>query len=180
MSLTKLSLGGNNWIIPVQRKSGQWFPGWGRENGKPFLTVYCPPTLGGWWCQADSIVFIIEDQAFSTFSPPPSPVSKLSFFLSLPVCRPSILPTGWGEGWRRSQTIRRQESLVLYKLFIALWCQPYIHVCTVLNCLRIGWWWYKNKGKSNMLFTVVWFFSSLSLARKGVAGGGKALAKDDN
>jgi hypothetical protein len=32
MSLTKLSLTGNNLIIPCQREFGQWHPGWGREN----------------------------------------------------------------------------------------------------------------------------------------------------
>ncbi len=40
MSLTKLSLGRNNWIIPVWGEFGQWHPGWGRENWKPFFTGY--------------------------------------------------------------------------------------------------------------------------------------------
>ncbi len=40
MSLTKLSLGGKNLIIPAQGEFGQWHPGRGRENGKPFFTVY--------------------------------------------------------------------------------------------------------------------------------------------
>ncbi len=31
-SLIKLSLGGNNLIIPVQGEYGQWHPGWEREN----------------------------------------------------------------------------------------------------------------------------------------------------
>ncbi len=37
MSLTKLSLGGK---IPAQGEFSQWHPGWGRENGEPFFTVY--------------------------------------------------------------------------------------------------------------------------------------------
>ncbi len=37
MSLTKLSLGGNNLIFPAQGEFSQWRPGWGRENGKLFL-----------------------------------------------------------------------------------------------------------------------------------------------
>ncbi len=49
-------------------------------------------------------------------SPPPSPVSKLSLFLSLPVCRRSSLLMGDGGGggrmgWGRSQIIWRRESL---------------------------------------------------------------------
>jgi hypothetical protein len=47
------------------------------------------------------------------------PVSKLSLFLSLSVCRRTR--AFWLErGWERSQIIRRRESLVLYKLFNAL------------------------------------------------------------
>ncbi len=37
MSMTKLSLGRNNQIIPVQGEFDQWHPSWGREKGKPFL-----------------------------------------------------------------------------------------------------------------------------------------------
>jgi hypothetical protein len=45
----------------------------------------------------------------------PSPVSKFSLFLSLPLCRRSSLLTVeiGGLGW--SQIIRQRESLVLYK-----------------------------------------------------------------
>ncbi len=39
MSLTKLSLAGNNLIFPDQGEFGKWHPGWGRENGYPFFTV---------------------------------------------------------------------------------------------------------------------------------------------
>jgi hypothetical protein len=39
MPLTKLSLDGNNLIIPGQGEFGKWHAGWGRENGKPFFTV---------------------------------------------------------------------------------------------------------------------------------------------
>jgi hypothetical protein len=47
---------------------------------------------------------------------PLPPVSKLSLFLSLPVCR----RRWWGRGGERSQIIWQQESLVLYKSFNAL------------------------------------------------------------
>ncbi len=52
----------------------------------------------------------------------PSPVSNLSLFLSLAVCRRSTLlkaVTG-GEGWARSQIRRPRECLVLYKSFNTL------------------------------------------------------------
>jgi hypothetical protein len=49
-----------------------------------------------------------------------SPVSKLSLFLSLPVCRRSSLLTEKG-GRGRSQIMGRRESLVLYKSFNTLW-----------------------------------------------------------
>ncbi len=40
MSLTKLSLGGNNKLFPGYGEFGKWHPGWGRENRLPFFTVY--------------------------------------------------------------------------------------------------------------------------------------------
>jgi hypothetical protein len=40
MSVTKLSMDRKNYIIPVQGEFGKWHPGWGRENDKPFFTVY--------------------------------------------------------------------------------------------------------------------------------------------
>jgi hypothetical protein len=43
MSLTKLSLAGNNWIIPGLWKFGKWHPVWGRENRESFFTVYVGP-----------------------------------------------------------------------------------------------------------------------------------------
>ncbi len=65
---------------------------------------------------------------FGSFPPPP-PVSTLSLFLSLIVCRQSSMPDGRGgrRGWARSQIIRRQEILVLYKSFNTLWLvlQPF-------------------------------------------------------
>jgi len=69
----------------------------------------------------ENIKLFIEDQAFSPSNdlappsaPPPSPVSKLSLFLNLLVCRRLSLQTGEG-GWGRSQIIRRRQGLVLYK-----------------------------------------------------------------
>jgi hypothetical protein len=47
--------------------------------------------------------------------PPPSLVSKLSFFLSQSSCvLPVELEGGGGRGWGKSQIIRRRESLVIY------------------------------------------------------------------
>jgi hypothetical protein len=48
-------------------------------------------------------------------SPAPSPGSKLSLFLGLPVCRLSSLGTGEGRGSGRSQIIQRREILITYK-----------------------------------------------------------------
>ncbi len=42
MSLTKLSLAGNNFIIPGKGEFGKWHPSWGRENRQTFLTVLEP------------------------------------------------------------------------------------------------------------------------------------------
>ncbi len=47
ISLTTLSLAGINLIYPDQGEFGKWYPGWGRENGKPFFTVYVLL-----WCEA--------------------------------------------------------------------------------------------------------------------------------
>jgi hypothetical protein len=67
---------------------------------------------------------VIENQKSS-----PTPItharkSKLSLFLSLPVCRWLILLAG-GSEWERSQIIRRRKSLVRFKSFntrcILLW-----------------------------------------------------------
>ncbi len=64
---------------------------------------------------------IYRRQAFSPSydlappSPPTSPVSKLSLFLSLPVCHRKSLLMG-ERGWMgRSQISRRRESIILYK-----------------------------------------------------------------
>jgi hypothetical protein len=64
-------------------------------------------------------------------SPTLSPISKLSLFLSLPLCRRSSLLTGvWGEG-RRSQIIQQRESLLLYKSFTTL--------SPTVNCITVCW-----------------------------------------
>jgi hypothetical protein len=39
MSLTKLSLTGNNLIIPSHGEFGKWLLGWGWENRYPFFPV---------------------------------------------------------------------------------------------------------------------------------------------
>jgi hypothetical protein len=57
---------------------------------------------------------------------PPSSVSKLPFFLRLPVGRHSSLLPGLGgpRGWARSQIIRQRESLAIYISFKTLYCNP--------------------------------------------------------
>jgi hypothetical protein len=58
----------------------------------------------------------------------PSPVSKLSLFLSLPVCRRSSLLTGdGGKEWGGEEpNLDTTESLVLYRSLIlyGVWCIP--------------------------------------------------------
>ncbi len=74
----------------------------------------------------ESIKWFIEDQVFSLSydlapppTPPPSPISKLTLFLSLPVCRQTslLVMRGVRRGWGRSQIIQPWDSLVLYKSF---------------------------------------------------------------
>ncbi len=60
-------------------------------------------------------------------------LSKLSLFLSLPVCRRSSLLTGGGRGWGRSQIIWPQESLALYKSFNTLCLRP----CSILPLCKL-------------------------------------------
>jgi hypothetical protein len=95
---------------------------------------------------AESIELFIKDQASSSSydlaphptSTPPSPVSKLSLFISLPVCRWSSLLTGKGVGrwWGRSQIIRPRESLVLYKSFCTPW-YVLLYVLYIFHVLKI-------------------------------------------
>jgi hypothetical protein len=56
--------------------------------------------------------------------PSPSPLSKLSLWLSLPVDLRSSLPMG--KGWAGSQIIRPRQSLALYKSFNTLCLTLYI------------------------------------------------------
>ncbi len=81
-----------------------------------------------------NISWFTEDQAFflaflwfgsspTPFFPPP--VSKLSLWLGLPVCRRSgLLTEEGGRGWARSQIIRSRKSLALYKSFNTVLFQP--------------------------------------------------------
>ncbi len=67
----------------------------------------------------------------SAARPPPflPPVSKMSLFLSLPVCRRSSLFQGSG-GWRTGKIMRWQERLVLNKSFNTLWLKCVWSVCS--------------------------------------------------
>jgi hypothetical protein len=76
---------------------------------------------------------IHKGQAFSLsydLAPPPPPltsfVSKLSLFLSPPVCiRPSLL-TGEGGGGGGAKSCDSEEALALYKSFNILGDQPFL------------------------------------------------------
>jgi len=66
------------------------------------------------YIEVESIKLIVEEQAFlpsydfaPPILPPPFFMSKLSLFLSLPVCRRSRLLVGEGERGGRSQILRR-------------------------------------------------------------------------
>ncbi len=83
--------------------------------------------------KAESIQLFIEDQAVSPSHdlapppyPPPTPVSKLSLFLSLPECRRPSFQTGeMGGGGVRRHILRRRDILVLNKSFNTLW--PWVY-----------------------------------------------------
>ncbi len=68
------------------------------------------------WGGSECVEWFIEDQALNHPLPPP-PVSKLSLFLSLPICRRSSLLTGEGGGGGGAgvKSYDRWESLVFYK-----------------------------------------------------------------
>ncbi len=78
------------------------------------------------WSSSERIEWFTEGQAFFRLHGhplplpphPPVPVSKLSPFLSHPVCRWSSLLERGGRGWTSSRIIRPQESLALYKYWI--------------------------------------------------------------
>jgi hypothetical protein len=68
---------------------------------------------------AKSIERSIEDHAFSLsydLGPPPTPPAH-SRPLATERETDNLLMGEWGEGWGRSQIMRRRESLVLYKPF---------------------------------------------------------------
>jgi hypothetical protein len=80
-----------------------------------------------WGLQESSVCFIDDQAVLRSYdfaprqTPAPSPVSNLSLFLSLPVCRRSSLLKGMGSGWARSQIIRLRHSLALYESFTDFW-----------------------------------------------------------
>ncbi len=92
----------------------------------PPLPLPLPPL-----CQPGSIEWFIEGQSLlkssqsALHSPPLSPVISTSDTQEDWVRE----TTGWrtgegGRGWARSRIIRPEKSLVLYKSFNTLWCQP--------------------------------------------------------
>jgi len=76
--------------------------------------------------RSESIELFIEDQAFSPSydlapPPPPSPVSKLSLFLSLPMYRRSSLLAGEGGiGGKRRIQINDGEKACYFKIHSTL------------------------------------------------------------
>jgi hypothetical protein len=76
-----------------------------------------------WYIKIEGQAFLRSyDSVLGSPTPfPNSPVSKLSLFLSLPVCRRSSLLTGEGEGGGHgAESFDSQESLALYKSFNTL------------------------------------------------------------
>ncbi len=101
---------------------------------------------------------------FGSFpTPPPLTLSNLSLLHSLSVCRRSSLPTGGGgRWWRRSQSIRRRDSLVLYKR--ETYTFELLYTTQVLRCKKYGpthrvaitdfWLTFHRGGKIITLFTI--------------------------
>jgi hypothetical protein len=74
--------------------------------------------------------------------PSPSPISKLDRRHTGKLRKRENIQTGEnGRGWRRSQIIRRLESLVLYKSFKTLWCGRFFYVESTVQ--RDGYIWLK-------------------------------------
>ncbi len=99
-----------------------------------------------WKFRPESIKWFIENQALlpsDDLAPPPpgpSPVGKMSLFLSLPVCRrSSLLRAGRGDEPITNHMTARM--LVLYKSFNTPWFRPSVH-CTVYNVQRLFCLWF--------------------------------------
>ncbi len=85
---------------------------------------------------------------------PPSPVSKLSLFLSIPVsCRSSILTGG-------AKLMRPQENLALHKSFNTLWCRLPTMFCKIKTTKLFLKTWKiilpYNHAECNVVFTCFW------------------------
>ncbi len=93
-------------------------------------------------------------------SPTPSPpISNLSLFLSLSVCRwPSLLIWGRRRGWGRSQIMRRRVSGVLYKSFSTLrgWGEELRYGLIIKNMYV----WYAVEVSSVKKDIIVWLIRS--------------------
>ncbi len=108
-----------------------WWIWWNiRSKEKNAVLIQRMISIRKSWAVKASIKWFIEDQAFSLSydlaphpPPAPSPGSKLSLFLSLPVCRRSSLLTGGGRGRGRSQIIPRRGawSPIDYSLLSGHW-----------------------------------------------------------
>ncbi len=80
---------------------------------------------------------------------PSAPVSKLSLFLPLLICRRSSLLTGEGKGWARSQIILQRESLALYKSFNILLTLACEAAPAGVSGTKLGGWFSSSSAPSN-------------------------------
>jgi hypothetical protein len=82
--------------------------------------VPCVVTKREYW-------IIYRGPGFLAVPPPHLPLSQFELWhLGRPRKRDNLLTGEGGKGWRRSQIIRRRESLVLSKSFNILWSQVYL------------------------------------------------------
>ncbi len=120
----------------------------------------------------------------STPRPPPFPISWLSLFLSLPLCRRSSLLMGEGEGGgrRTNQIIRPWETLTLYNSSNTLWYEALVRN-SLQHVLSFSLYLYRKNHFSRIFGKTCDQedpFKTLLLLRERIYfGNGKRLTKKD-
>ncbi len=117
------------WLMTAEKRQGNVVVNCGCVSVEPvyseYITVYntvCKEVLKNMSCH---LFLVTTHRVFNYYDP----LSKLSLFLSLPVCRRSSLLTGEEGGVHKF--IRPRESLALCKSFYTLWSLPSTVFCSI-------------------------------------------------